>query len=633
MLLSRSIILVFLPFAAGYYLSCFFRTINALISQQLISDLALNSADLGFLTSVFFLSFAIVQLPLGFCLDRYGPRRVQFTVLPLAAAGALLFSAADGFLALALGRAFIGVGVAAALMAGLKAIVLWFPQDRVLLANGCFVTIGALGAVSATVPAELLLVSIGWRGLFEALAAATAVCAITIYLIVPHVEPSIPPVQAARSISFKSIYADPRFWRLAPLSATCVGTSWALQGLWAASWLSDVEGLEHSVIVQHLFVMAIALCLGALFLGIGADQLRRRVSPRALLATIAILVITAQLSLILRLPVPSYLLWAIVAGVGAATVLSFAILGEDFPREIAGQANAALNVIHVTTAFALQSAVGVVIHQWPSLEGHYPLTAYQTAFAVNVAIQIAALAWFMCPARPACRSALTPRDMQLLRFELTATHRADLPYVKAAQNSNQRLAIAHASARKWRLVAVGSAFVSATIAAILVTTPGCTNAISCTTKIDRRSAPSDPEIAYLLDRFVRNIRSLSTDAIVVRSSWLEAFDFVTDRAARALTEEIRSTNPFSNIGTRPVIAQITSVQRVFGNTFEIRWNEQSYAKDRLIVTEHFIGRITAILETVQNGARQTNPFGLRIDAFEWSREVRGPSEAADRKFQ
>ena len=272
MLWSRPIILVFLPFAAGYYLSCLFRTINALISQRLVSDLALNSVDLGFLTSVFFLSFAAVQLPLGFCLDRYGPRRVQIASLPLAAAGALLFSAADGFVALALGRALIGVGVASALMAGLKAIVLWFPQDRLLLANGCFVTIGALGAVSATVPAELLLVSIGWRGLFKVLAAATVVCAITIYLVVPHVEPSISTVRAARSISFKSIYVDLHFWRLAPLSATCVGTSWALQGLWAASWLSDVEGLEQSIIVQHLFVMAVALCLGARALAVAGSR-------------------------------------------------------------------------------------------------------------------------------------------------------------------------------------------------------------------------------------------------------------------------------------------------------------------------------------------------------------------------
>ena len=117
-------------------------------------------------------------------------------------------------------------------------------------------------------------------------------------------------------------------------------------------------------------------------------------------------------------------------------------------------------------------------------------------------------------------------------------------------------------------MAIGSAFLSAILGVILASTAGCTSVIFCAIKVERRSVPSDAEIAYLLDRFVRDVRSLSTDAVVVRASWLEAFDFATDRAARALAEEIRWTKPFANIGTLPVIAQISSVQRVFGNTFE-----------------------------------------------------------------
>ncbi|MBX9823237.1 MAG: MFS transporter, partial [Afipia birgiae] len=191
MLLWRPAVFVFLPFAAGYYLSYLFRTINALISHRLMSELSLNVADFGLLTSVYFLSFAVVQLPLGIYLDRYGPRRVQIALLPIAAMGALLFSAADGFAALAIGRVLIGVGVASALMAGLKAIVLWIPRERVPLANGCFVTVGTLGAVSATAPAEFLLSLIGWRSLFEILAAFTVACAVAIYLLVPEAETSI----------------------------------------------------------------------------------------------------------------------------------------------------------------------------------------------------------------------------------------------------------------------------------------------------------------------------------------------------------------------------------------------------------------------------------------------------------
>ena len=154
---ARLIVCVLLPFAAGYYLSYLFRTINALIAGDLAAELNLTAADLGFLTSIYFLVFAAAQLPFGALLDRHGPKIIQSALLLLASAGALLFALADGLLGLVVGRALVGLGVALALMAGFKAIVVWFPPERVALANGWLVMLGALGAVTATAPAELVV--------------------------------------------------------------------------------------------------------------------------------------------------------------------------------------------------------------------------------------------------------------------------------------------------------------------------------------------------------------------------------------------------------------------------------------------------------------------------------------------
>lgn len=394
----RLIVLVFLPFAASYYLSYLFRTINALIAGPLTSELALGAEDLGLLTSVYFLTSAAVQVPIGVWLDRYGPRRVQIGMLLVAAAGAALFGTAEGMLTLVIARVLIGFGVAAALMAGLKAIVLWFPKERGALLNGCIVMLGALGAVTATAPAELLLDWTGWRGLFWLLAAATTASAVLIYSVVPERASGAPASNQSASIGLKTIYTDPGFWRLAPLSATCVATAWALQGLWAAPWLADVERLERAGVIRHLFIMAVALSVGALLLGTTADRLRRRgVGPQALLAVVATVFIGVQLALILRLALPSYLLWSIVAAVGACPVLSYAILAESFPKKVAGRANGALNVFHHGGAFVLQYATGLILGQWTREGGHYPAIAYQVAFGLILAPQILALAWSELP--------------------------------------------------------------------------------------------------------------------------------------------------------------------------------------------------------------------------------------------
>ena len=197
------ILRVFLPFTIGYYLSYLFRTISAVTAEPLTAEFSLSPSSLGLLTSAYFLTFAAAQLPIGVYLDRYGPRQVQAVLLVIAAGGAALFGASDGFLSLLAGRALIGLGVATALAAGLKATVLWFPKERVALVNGWMVMLGALGAVTATAPSEWLLAWIGWRGLFEWLAMATAVAAGAVYLLVPEA-PSSPstalPTSSSRSL-------------------------------------------------------------------------------------------------------------------------------------------------------------------------------------------------------------------------------------------------------------------------------------------------------------------------------------------------------------------------------------------------------------------------------------------------
>ena len=182
---SRLVGCVLLPFAAGYYLSYLFRTINALIAADLTAELGLGAGDLGLLTSVYFLVFAAAQLPFGVLLDRHGPRTIQSALLLLASAGALVFALADSLAGLMVGRALIGLGVALALMAGFKAIVLWFPAERVALVNGWFVMLGALGAVTATAPAEIVVQVVGWRGLFALLGGLSAMAAVLVLLLVP----------------------------------------------------------------------------------------------------------------------------------------------------------------------------------------------------------------------------------------------------------------------------------------------------------------------------------------------------------------------------------------------------------------------------------------------------------------
>ena len=121
---------------------------------------------LGLLTSAYFLSFALSQLPVGLALDRWGPRRVEAVLLLLAGGGAALFAVADNATQLTAARALIGLGVSSCLMAAFKANSLWYPLERLPAVNGWIFAVGGLGALAATTPAAALLPILGWRGLF-----------------------------------------------------------------------------------------------------------------------------------------------------------------------------------------------------------------------------------------------------------------------------------------------------------------------------------------------------------------------------------------------------------------------------------------------------------------------------------
>ena len=162
---------LFLPFAAGYFLSYLLRNVNAVIAPELTRELGLSAADLGLLTAAYLLTFSAFQLPLGILLDRYGPRRVEAVLLLIAAAGSAWFAMGTSLVELTLARAAIGLGVCACLMAAFKAFSVWFPIERLASLNAAVMVAGGLGALTATTPLAWAVPMLGRRGLFLVLAA------------------------------------------------------------------------------------------------------------------------------------------------------------------------------------------------------------------------------------------------------------------------------------------------------------------------------------------------------------------------------------------------------------------------------------------------------------------------------
>jgi predicted MFS family arabinose efflux permease len=389
---------IFLPFAFCYFLSYVFRTINGPLADELVQHFSLSGGSLGIITSTYFLAFALSAIPIGVALDALGPRLVQGWLMTVAAIGASVFALASSPLLLILGRFLIGIGVAGGLMAGLKAHALWVSPGRVPLGNGALVMFGGLGAIATTLPIEPTERTLGWRGIFVALALISMVIAALIFALVPRSVATDPEQRRAGAPNgLIGAIRDPRFVRIAPLSASVVGTAFAVHGLWAALWLTDVEGLPPAEVLHGLFAMGVGLTFGALLIGLADTWLSRiGASQVRIFGGFCLAYIALQALVLAHVGLPVSLLWDLIGGFGGMCVLSYSILGSMFSPALVGRANSALNVFHLTTAWAMQAAMGLVVAQWPAdASGHYPLVAYRAAFILPLGLQIIAFIWYV----------------------------------------------------------------------------------------------------------------------------------------------------------------------------------------------------------------------------------------------
>lgn len=388
---------IFLPFALGYFLSYLYRVINAVLAPDLAADLGVDPSDLGLLTSAYFITFASFQLPLGVLLDRYGPRLVEALLLVIAACGAFVFAQAHNLAGLVIGRAMIGFGVSACLMAAFKAFVIWFPKQQLPQINGFQMAAGGLGALTATAPVQFALTFTDWRGVFTALAGLTLIVAAAIFLVVPERPNEGGDLRLSDQLrGIGTVFRSMTFWRIAPWATLSQATFLSIHGLWSGPWLRDVAGLDRMAAADTLFMVAGSMMAGFIMLGTLARLLSRRGLTTMAVAVAGMTIFSVVLGLVVlgfkKWPVP---LWTLFGFFGTSSILPYAALSQSFPLHLSGRVNTALNLLVFVVAFAAQWGIGAIIEQWPTTaDGGYDPLGYRAAFGTMLSILAVTMIWF-----------------------------------------------------------------------------------------------------------------------------------------------------------------------------------------------------------------------------------------------
>lgn len=210
----------------------------------------------------------------------------------------------------------------------------------------------------------------------------------------------------------------------------------------------------------------------------------------------------------------------------------------------------------------------------------------------------------------------------------------ETPYQKAQAVWDERMGTARAQAANWRLAAFGSMTIACVSVGGLIWQSSRSIVTPYVVEVDQTGTaravgpatlsytPSDAQIAHALANFIRDVRSVSIDPVVVRENWLRAYDHATDKGAIALNDYARNNDPFKDIGRRSVTVEVGSVVRASGDSFELRWSEKTYQSGQFEKEERFTTHLTIVLAPPRTAeALHKNPLGLYVHGINWSKDL------------
>ena len=208
------------------------------------------------------------------------------------------------------------------------------------------------------------------------------------------------------------------------------------------------------------------------------------------------------------------------------------------------------------------------------------------------------------------------------------------PYQAAGQLWDDRIGSARVQARNWQLMAVCSSLLSIVLVGGLIWQSTRAKVMPYLVEVDAQGevkgvgpvtdhyVPTDAQIAHALERFIRDVRSVPIDPVVLRDDWLEAYDYTTQRGAMALNDFARANDPFAAVGESSIAVEVTSVVRASQSSFQVRWIEKKVANGAATVTERWTGILTLVMTPPRDEAHlRKNPLGLYVDGLNWSREL------------
>ena len=391
----KKAVIIFSVFACGYFISALLRAITATLSPLLTSEFSLSAGDLGLLAGGYFLGFASMQIPLGYLLDKHGPKKIVSSFLLIAIIGTIAFALAQNFAGLLLSRILIGVGVSACLMGPLTAYRIWLADEYQQRANAWMLMVLSMGFVFSTLPVQILLPVIGWRWVFGLIAILIFLVILMTIFFIPKWKNNETNEELNNNSSLSIVWKNQFFLSTIPLGLFNYGGMVAIQTLWAGPWMVRVSGYNPMESATGLFWINITMLIAFFIFGYILPKVTKLGFETMKIMKIGLPISYVSLLMIIFLGNNAgalfftiYLLTSIVL------TLTQPAVALSFPTKIAGTSLTSFNLLIFVGTFIMQWSIGVAIDISKYL-GFSETKSFQIAFSLYLIICVISYLYFL----------------------------------------------------------------------------------------------------------------------------------------------------------------------------------------------------------------------------------------------
>lgn len=361
----------------AYYLIVSQRTAPGLITEQLMKDFHVSAPVIGLMTSIQFLAYAGLQIPVGLLSDRYGPNRFLIIGAVLTGIGSLIYSLSPNEYILISSRLLVGMGDSMIFVNLVLILSQWFKGNEFVKLLGLIGLVGSIGSLSATVPLSMWISFSGWRIPFLNIGIILIVVSYLLYIVLvskpkqlfrENTKTTKSSVEIRESVwvILRRMFTTRQAWATFLCHFGVVGTYIGFIGSWGVPYGMNVFNLSRAEASQLIMYGLFGAMIGGPLISWITSRSK---SVKKIYSLVHIIVVFSWVGLLLSGVKPSFILVVVllfIIGFGnGASALTFAVVRKSFPTKEVGVVSGFANMGGFLSAVLLPIIFGNVLDLFP----------------------------------------------------------------------------------------------------------------------------------------------------------------------------------------------------------------------------------------------------------------------------